>query len=338
MDDIERVDDLVPIEPKKKGNMLLDGVVLLVLSLILYSLSLSSFFCVAPLMLFSAKYGKTKGSMFIALGFLAISLTSILKIIPLGISSFTFVEIAMMLYIPLSLSAAGIIWLHTKGMKFIKRLFLSILPSVALILIFVVLFVVDRALFDEIVSTYKNAFVDMLKPIFDQIGMAVEDYEFIFTVFMLSFCSLILPSVLTAVCANCFIYETVLHSKEREWEDRVSAIEFNPNYVWAFIIAWGLVLLSFFISMPTPVLVVVMNLAISLAVLYSIQGFAVLYTWLRRSMERLKSMTLFIVLFIFATVIPGLNFIILLGLPILGLLESFFDMKKIGERKNEDHS
>lgn len=337
MDDIERVNDIVPAEPNKKGHMLLDGIVLLVLSLILYNLSLSSFFCVAPLMLFSARYGKTKGSMFIALGFLAISLTSVLKILPFGFSSITVVEIAMMLYIPMSLSAAGIIWLQTRGRKVSVRLLLSLLPSVAIILLFVVLFLADRALLDTLYTTYMDAFVAMLQPLFEQIGLTI-DYEFIFTVFMLSFGSLIMPIVLTTVCANCFIYETVLHSRERDWEDKVVAIEFNPNLVWAFIVAWGLVLLSFFISVPTVVLVVVMNIAISFAVVYAIQGFAVLYTWLRRSMERLKSMTLFIILFIFATVIPGLNIVILLGLPIIGLLESFFDMKKIGERKDEDHS
>ena len=108
--------------------------------------------------------------------------------------------------------------------------------------------------------------------------------------------------------------------------------------VWGFIVSLAIILLFHFVSAPIALEVIIINIGLLFGVLYSIQGFAVLFSWLRRSMDRLKSMSLFIVLFIVSTVIPGLNFIVLLGLPLLGLLESFFDLKKIGEKKNEDYS
>ena len=48
-------------------------------------------------------------------------------------------------------------------------------------------------------------------------------------------------------------------------------------------------------------------------------------------------MTVLIVLVIMSLLIPGINFIILLGVPLLGVLENFFDLKKIGVQ-DEDHS
>ena len=44
-----------------------------------------------------------------------------------------------------------------------------------------------------------------------------------------------------------------------------------------------------------------------------------------------------IVLAIFGLLIPGINLFTLIGLPILGVLESFFDLKKLGA-DYEDHS
>lgn len=323
---------------KKSGKMVLDGFVLLVMSMALYNLGIASVFFISPLLLFAARYGKKNGSILILLGVLVCFLLELIEFIPSGLTDgTTLLELALAMYIPMSLSAAGIIWIYTGRLKLIPRIFLLVLPSVFLVVMYVAVFLADRALFDALYSSYQDAFVAGFGQIFESFGINL-DLSWFFLLFLITLSSMILPVTLTAVCANCFIYETVLHSKESNWEDRVKAIEFPSDMVWAFIVSWALILLFYFISVPIVVEVIVLNIGLMFCVVYAIQGFAVVFTWLKRSMERLRSMSLFIVFFIASTVIPGINFIILLGLPLLGLLESFFDMKKIGEKKNEDHS
>ena len=61
-------------------------------------------------------------------------------------------------------------------------------------------------------------------------------------------------------------------------------------------------------------------------------------TWLaniilvKRVNEGFRSTTLFFILLLVGLFIPGLNLIVLVGVPILGILENFFDLKK---RKKE---
>ena len=49
-------------------------------------------------------------------------------------------------------------------------------------------------------------------------------------------------------------------------------------------------------------------------------------------MPNLKSTSLFFVLAFIGFIIPGLNIVVLLGVPILGILENFFDLKKRKEK------
>ena len=52
---------------------------------------------------------------------------------------------------------------------------------------------------------------------------------------------------------------------------------------------------------------------------------------------KLITWTVIPVIIIFGLLIPGINLFTLIGLPILGVLESFFDLKKLGA-DYEDHS
>ena len=322
---------------KIDGRKLIDGVIMLFCSMVLYNLGISTLLYLTPLLIFAARYGKRDGLVLIVLGLFLCFLWELVEYIPNEIkSSKSIFELALLMFIPMSLSAAGIMWMYTRRFGVVSRLFLSILPSLLIVLAYLVVLFVDRALFETLYAFYEDAFAVKLTPVIETLGIKV-DMSWFFLLFLVTIGSLILPVILAAVCANCFIYETVLHSKESDWEDKVKGIEFSPNMVWGFIISFALILLFYFVSAPLVLEVVVVNIGLVFGVLYSVQGFAVLFSWLSRHMERLKSMSLFIVLFIFSTVVPGVNFIILLVLPLLGLLESFFDLKKIGE-KDEDYS
>ena len=107
--------------------------------------------------------------------------------------------------------------------------------------------------------------------------------------------------------------------------------------VWGFIVSWALVLLLRFVSVPVAVPVIALNVAGIWTVLYAIQGFTVVFARVRKHSRNVRSMTVFIIVLFAGTLIPGINFIVVLGLPLIGVLETFFDLKKLGV-ENEDHS
>ncbi|MGN1189975.1 MAG: DUF2232 domain-containing protein, partial [Candidatus Ornithospirochaeta sp.] len=117
------------------------------------------------------------------------------------------------------------------------------------------------------------------------------------------------------------------HSRETALDDAVAAIELNTNIVWILILALALFLLGRFISMPLVLSMAFLSLVVTMLLVYSIQGFSVLMAWIKNGGVNMKSTTLFIILLMIILLMPGLNIVVLIGLPVIGLIENFFNIK-----------
>ena len=313
-----------------------EAVLLLLLSLVMSQIGVASLIAVAPLMFFSIRHGRKSASLLIAIFFLILFLLDILRGGIIGSGKLGCAILMIDMYVPLSLSAAGIVWLGTKGKGVMKRLFLTLLPALVLALGYVVFFYTDRALLDTLIGSFEDVFAALFGPVFEILLPGV-DISLVVYIAMLMILSLMLPVLLCSICASCFIFETALHSRESEWEEKVMRLEYSPDAVWGFIISWALVLVLRFVSAPLLLEIAVLNAAGVWTVVYAIEGFSVLYARIRRR-SAMRSMTLLILVLLFGTIIPGINFIVLIGLPLVGVLESFFDLKKLGGKDYEDHS
>ena len=313
-----------------------EAVLLLLLSLVMSQIGVASLIAVAPLMFFSIRHGRKSASLLIAIFFLILLLLDILRGGIIGSGKLGCAILMIDMYVPLSLSAAGIVWLGTKGKGVMKRLFLTLLPALVLALGYVVFFYTDRALLDTLIGSFEDVFAALFGPVFEILLPGV-DISLVVYIAMLMILSLMLPVLLCSICASCFIFETALHSRESEWEEKVMRLEYSPDAVWGFIISWALVLVLRFVSAPLLLEIAVLNAAGVWTVVYAIEGFSVLYARIRRR-SAMRSMTLLILVLLFGTIIPGINFIVLIGLPLVGVLESFFDLKKLGGKDYEDHS
>ena len=173
----------------------------------------------------------------------------------------------------------------------------------------------------------ENAFEALLSPFINVGAMGEEFWSVFCTTILLIVVSMIIPVVLCFVCVTCFSYESVLHSRESDWEERVARLELDGRAIWIFLALWLLVLLSRFISIPTIAGIALFNVTLSFTVVYAIQGFSVLYYKLCKR-RRFKSYTLFLILLAIALLAPGVNIIVVLGLPLVGVLETFFELRK----------
>ena len=229
------------------------------------------------------------------------------------------------LYVPLSLSAAGYIWTISKG-SLEKRLFLSILPSLLATVLIGLVFFMDRALFDTFYLSMRDAFAVMIENAVALLGIEA-DIDFLFLMVSVTVGIFAFPTVVAASCVSIFYYENKRHSRETGFDDVVAGIEFNPNLVWILILFLALFLLGRFVSMPMVLSMAFMSLIVTMLLVYSIQGFSVLMAWIRNSGSTMKSSFLFMILLMFGLFMPGLNIVVLFGLPILGLIENFYNIK-----------
>ena len=283
------------------------------------SLPFLSFLFIIPMLLYGARYGKNSGAAAIGL-YMVLSLAAdIIMYLPDGLGpKGTAAAVFISQYIPLSLSAAGIIWMKTGGSgRLIPRLSACMAPSALLAVIAVVY------------SAFGDAFAQLAGPLLDAMLPGVE-VSALTALFLIAFASLMLPAVLCGVCASCFVYEAALHSREGGWDDMVSAYDYPPDYIWGLIASMAAVLILHLVSAPLQLEIAVLNIAGIWGIFYAIQGFTVIAYRLRRRNRAVRTTTILSVLILLFFVFPGINIILLLGLPLLGALECFFDLKKKG--------
>ena len=313
---------------ERENNALLalrDGAVAVVVSFFFFYLGFGEFIFVFPLLLLSTRFKKRVSALAILVeAFIVVFYTYLNR----AEGELSLLLMLFELYIPLSLLAAGMTWLISEGKRIGIRLLLALLPSILFFIILYVFLEQEPALLDSFLILAEDVFEALLGPFINLGAMDGTLVSFIIETILLVIASLIIPLVLCFVCATCFSFESVLHSRESDWEDRVARLELDGRAIWIFLALWVLVLLFRFISVPTIAVVALFNVTLSYTILYAVQGFSVLYYNMRKKGRKLKSYTLFLILLAIALFIPGINFIIVLGLPLIGVLETFIELRR----------
>lgn len=313
---------------ERENNALLalrDGAVAVVVSFFFFYLGFGEFIFVFPLLLLSTRFKKKVSALAILVeAFIVVFYTYLNR----AEGELSLLLMLFELYIPLSLLAAGMTWLISEGKRIGIRLLLALLPSILFFIILYVFLEQEPALLDSFLILAEDVFEALLSPFINFGAMDGTLVSFIIETILLVIASLIIPLVLCFVCATCFSFESVMHSRESDWEDRVARLELDGRAIWIFLALWVLVLLFRFISVPTIAVVALFNVTLSYTILYAVQGFSVLYYNMRKKGRKLKSYTLFLILLAIALFIPGINFIIVLGLPLIGVLETFIELRR----------
>ncbi len=309
-----------------------DAVITVVIAALMGLSSFFSLFLALPLLTFSYKHSRR--NTFIVLGIILALLTAHSFYEMKGSDYYLFM-VLMNLYIPISLSAGGTIWASTKERSVDLRLILCLIPALLIVAVCAAILCADRALFSAVYNGYKDAFVPVLEELITSLDVSI-DVELFFLVIMTFASAVMLPLVVGAVCVSLFMFELVVHSREGDWDEKLCSIEFSQGLVWVLIFFLALSLISRLVSVPAVVFILSMSVTMSLFIIYGVQGFSVLYSWVKNREWRMKSNTLFFILLTIGLFVPGLNIIVLLGVPILGILENFFDLKK--RKKDENYS
>lgn len=293
---------------ERENNALLalrDGAVAVVVSFFFFYLGFGEFIFVFPLLLLSTRFKKKVSALAILVeAFIVVFYTYLNR----AEGELSLLLMLFELYIPLSLLAAGMTWLISEGKRIGIRLLLALLPSILFFIILYVFLEQEPALLDSFLILAEDVFEALLSPFINFGAMDGTLVSFIIETILLVIASLIIPLVLCFVCATCFSFESVLHSRESDWEDRVARLELDGRAIWIFLALWVLVLLFRFISVPTIAVVALFNVTLSYTILYAVQGFSVLYYNMRKKGRKLKSYTLFLILLAIALFIPGINF------------------------------
>jgi hypothetical protein len=82
---------------------------------------------------------------------------------------------------------------------------------------------------------------------------------------------------------NAFIALSIQQKGTVRLTEKVLTWRLPQDWVWAFLGLWFTVALGYFLSWPYLVKALVINVALSVSLLYELQGFAILLFWLRKA-------------------------------------------------------
>ena len=111
---------------------------------------------------------------------------------------------------------------------------------------------------------------------------------------------------------------------DEQWQYDFANMKLPDPYVWVFFASWAASLLCFIVkSVPAWALAVCWNVALTVSVLYGIVGLSIVVAFARR---RTAALTVgrIVILLVLVCFIPFLNLVVIAGLILLGVLETWF--------------
>lgn len=298
-------------------NILRDLVFATLVGILFSRFSLGSLLMTVPILLVSSRVRKT---VYIWLSYILLFLGAVLWTVIEGkelLSTQYVGMIVVSLFMPLCAIAGSAMWTfsRSKSQVGLRRYFLSCIPVVFMGLAMALWF--SSSMAEPIRELLKSSVLYMFPE--ETLGFSIE--TFLDT--LISFLMLIyVPMGMIATGIPVLVSELLLYRDDETWQYDFAFMKLPDSFVWGFLGIWILALASNFVEFPSCLTVACWNLALAFGVLYAIQGVSILVALFRRRTAAVSAGRVVVLVF-FLCMIPGLNVVAFVGLPILGVLETW---------------
>ncbi len=307
-----------------KGNTK-DFIISIVISFLLYLIPMGSIFFTFPLLLLNKRCPKRlTDTACVAVLVLVLARDLYLVRASLG-SSLTWALLTVSLFIPVSLILSAVVWVNSERMDTLKRLMLSILPSIVMFFAIGLWFLLSPSTADSVMEAFKVTYSALMAEL---LSFSPELMDAIFSILVELTLSMVICLVLLNVVVVTFLAEAASHRFMAYFDERISLFKLPDNLIFAFLASWALILVKRFVDFPYAASILVNNACFVITLLYAMQGFAIAYFNLRKRKSTLSSARFFSFLLLFTLLLPVLNIIICLGMPLLGVVETWLNLRK----------
>lgn len=135
------------------------------------------------------------------------------------------------------------------------------------------------------------------------------------------------PVALLLLAIPVVISDINLNRYDEDWQYDFANMKLPDYFVWILFGSWAGALVCKLVSgIPIWVLAVIWNLSLSLTVLYLIVGVSIVVAFARKRTAAITAGRIVFTVAI-ACLIPFLNVVVLIGLPLLGILETWINFR-----------
>lgn len=135
------------------------------------------------------------------------------------------------------------------------------------------------------------------------------------------------PSSVLALALPIVIADVNVNRFDEQWQYDFANMKLPDAYVWVFFASWIVALVSNWVeAIPLWIYVLFWNLALTMTVLYLVVGVSILVAFARRRTAAVTAGRI-VFLVVVLCLIPVLNAILFIGLPLLGVLETWISFR-----------
>ena len=195
-----------------------------------------------------------------------------------------------------------------------RKFFWASIPVFVLGVAMALFFVSDKAI------PLRESMANMFLYTSEYLGV---DFSSIVQIMVTMMALLFAPAGVLALALQIVIADVNVNRFDEDWQYDFANMKLPDSYVWVFFASWIIVLASNWVeAIPFVILVIVWNLALTMTVLYMVVGVSILVAFARR---RTAAITAGRIVFtvVLLSFIPVLNVIMFIGLPVLGILETW---------------
>jgi len=308
---------------EQQGRLMLrDGAMAIGMSIILYMITASATLFIIPLLFVAPRFQDVRRSLIPVLVVLVmvVSYNLIQVYDQLGIPVIRG-SLAVGMYIPIALLVGAGVWIGLPKQGMLVRLIVASLFAAIAGFLLVLWFRGGSESALDTAKSFKAIFELLVSQLLGSslaIGVEVETiYSMTVRIVELSF----LPLFVGQFGLSVLISELLIHKGDWDYQERMTHWHLPENAIWVLLIAWTVVLATKFVVVPI-VACVAWNIALLLTLLYIVQGIAISAFFIRKRNPKATATRTFVMLSLLA-IMPGLNVIPLIALPLLGVSETW---------------
>jgi hypothetical protein len=271
----------------------------------------------------------------------AIGIQELIRFSGIGVSSQHALLVAVAVYAPAVVLAATILFhlLAISGMRRLYRFLMSLVPAAVYGFIVVMLFERESPSGQQARELMLEQFM-LIMQIGQQTGMEAvfpaSGAQQLYTVTVETIKRTFLAG--TAVQFGVALFAGYLIHSRRSGTRKLDVSGFHApaQFLWPFLIAWSVVLLSLVVDIGL-LGIVGWNLALVLGLVYFLQGWAIIGHFLAHRNRRLSPGTIVMLVLLFVLV-PGINVLFMVGIPLLGVSETWIQYRVVNKENTDENN
>lgn len=298
-------------------------------SIVLSQLAIGNFIFTIPLIALAPRYFNRRQAL-MPVGIVAL-LVVLIELVRSGgfPSSESRILGAVSLFVPAVLLVGSAVWITLDGYRLLHRYLASCLFAVVASVSLVVWF--HSA--SEAILRVDAMMSESFGALFAQFSGSVVRYDATVNLLyrsMVMILGAVLAPLMMAIMGFTFYVASSFQSRysEEPFAVRFSRIRLPEKGIWVFLGGWTLVLVFILSKSGYLPLALTIQCALSISMLYAIQGFAiVLFHLVKRNLVHRVGRLGFMIVFLMFLV-PGLNLLVVFALPLLGVTETWIAYRR----------